>query len=395
VSDDVLARLQAAKTDEERSWIAQEASLASLDPDVREAVWAVAIPHWVDVAFLAALLGKGEAEVEAFWPRLVALSYVEPFADRGFSVHERTRNLLLDMLWREERDRFRELSRRAAVYCQEQDREEPSWQMEWIYHLLISEPDRGADELNATGRRWQNSPNFAFDRVDALARLTAKHGDAGRLEERGLGWTIFWQAHLDVYYSKYKEARTKLLQLQISKQVDPFLVAYWKFELGYLDLMLDEYAAARERYEEALPIHREIGDQLGEANCIQSLGDVDLMLSEYAAARERYEEALPIYREIGDRRGEVNVMCGLADLDRASSRWSDAEARYREALAYYEATGIVHSQALTHDRLGDTFRGAGDLDAARRHYETALEIFKKIGSPSAERVAATLKELSS
>jgi hypothetical protein len=42
--------------------------------------------------------------------------------------------------------------------------------------------------------------------------------------------------------------------------------------------MLGEYGAARERYEEALPLFRRIGDQLGEAKCIGSLGNVYLRL---------------------------------------------------------------------------------------------------------------------
>jgi tetratricopeptide (TPR) repeat protein len=69
--------------------------------------------------------------------------------------------------------------------------------------------------------------------------------------------------------------------------------------------MLGEYGAARERYEEALPLFRRIGDQLGEAKCIGSLGNVYLRLGATETARNMYSEALSIFGEIGDRLGQL------------------------------------------------------------------------------------------
>ncbi len=46
MNNDLLQRLMAAQTDEERSWIATESLLESLPEDVKTALWAVAIPHW-------------------------------------------------------------------------------------------------------------------------------------------------------------------------------------------------------------------------------------------------------------------------------------------------------------------------------------------------------------
>ena len=62
MTGDILARLQAAQSDAEREWVLMEWSLANLEPEVRAAVWAAAIPHWFDAAFLAALLDKPLAE---------------------------------------------------------------------------------------------------------------------------------------------------------------------------------------------------------------------------------------------------------------------------------------------------------------------------------------------
>ncbi len=53
---DLLARLQAATSEEEKGWMLMEFSLNQLPPTVREAVWAAAIPHQFDRELLGTLL---------------------------------------------------------------------------------------------------------------------------------------------------------------------------------------------------------------------------------------------------------------------------------------------------------------------------------------------------
>jgi hypothetical protein len=148
---DILPLLQAARTDQEREWIVLEFSLANLEPAVAEAVWAAAIPHWFDESFLAALLGKSVEETRPILARLISLFYVEPFPGRGYNVHERTRGLLLDRVWRDDPDRYRALSHRAVEHCGDQNQDDTGWRVETIYHLLVAEPEQGADILRNTG----------------------------------------------------------------------------------------------------------------------------------------------------------------------------------------------------------------------------------------------------
>lgn len=149
--DDLLSRLQAAKSDEEREWLVMQFSLDNLDPGVRDAVWAAAIPHWFDVNFLAALLDKPDLGSLLDFRSLTALSFVELFPDRGYNLHERSRALLLRRLWQDDSTRYRKFSQRAADYCHQQDEADTSWRIESIYHLLIAKPERGATELQNTG----------------------------------------------------------------------------------------------------------------------------------------------------------------------------------------------------------------------------------------------------
>nr|HID13233.1 tetratricopeptide repeat protein [Anaerolineae bacterium] len=77
-------------------------------------------------------------------------------------------------------------------------------------------------------------------------------------------------------------------------------------------LMLAEYEEARGRYEEALPIYREIKDRLGEANTLTAFGDLSLAQEDYEAARDWFEQALSIYRQIGERHWRTYVAPRLA-----------------------------------------------------------------------------------
>ena len=383
MTGDILARLQAAHSDAEREWVVMEWSLANLEPELREAVWAAAIPHWFDLDYLAALLDRPAEAVRPIYQRLITLSYVEVFPGRGHNVHERTRNLLLDRLWDDDRERYLVLSQRAAVFCAQRDQDETGWRVETIYHRLIVEPEAGASDLQNMGWTWQNSPNFAYDKVEAMARAGREHLDAGRLSGRPAGWTLFWEAHLDKIYSRNHAAKEKLLAIDIPADQDMWLAADSIKALGDVHVRLSEYAAARARYEEAQPIYRAIGDRLGEANCIQALGDVHVMLSEYAAARARYEEAQGSYRAIGARLGEANCIQALGDVHVRLSEYPEARARYEEAQGIYRAIGDRLGEANCIKALGDVSLEERDETAALAAYQEAFERYMALGLPYA------------
>ena len=62
MKDDLLAQLQRAASDEEREWLVFERSMGVLGEELQAAIWAAAIPHWIDHSFLGALLRLPELE---------------------------------------------------------------------------------------------------------------------------------------------------------------------------------------------------------------------------------------------------------------------------------------------------------------------------------------------
>lgn len=382
--NDPAARLQAllnglkeATSDEEREWLTTAFSLEGLTPALREAVWAAAVPHWFDRELLGALLGAPVAE-EVF-EALLGLSFVEPYPGRGHAIHERTRGVLLARLWKREPERYRALSRRAAAYTAERG-EGDEWRIETIYHRLVGEPERGEKELISSGWEWQNSPNFAYDTVEALARAAREHLDGGRLGDRGAAWTLFWEALIDRVHSRFREAKAKLQRMPLEPKKDPYTAACCIRSLGDAHLRLSEVEAARSRYEEALPLYRSLGDQLGEANCLWSLGDVGFRLSEMEMARSRYEEALPLYRSHGDQLGEANCLISLGDVHFRLDGVEGARSCYEAALLLNRSIDSRLGEANCLGALGELHFQSAEYGEAGRRIEQAREIYESIGA---------------
>lgn len=184
-----------------------------------------------------------------------------------------------------------------------------------------------------------------------------------------------------------------LEDLEGQPDAPPRFLADLHLKTARLAYYVDQVPLARRHAQAALDIADDLDDARLRADSIQTLGDVHWMLDEYEAARVRYEEALPIYRAIGARLGEANCYFGLADVDRFEKSWTAASAGYEKALAFYRSAHMAFNSALALQRLGYTARGAGDIDQARRYFEEALDIFQRIGSPRAASVQRDLEAL--
>ena len=133
MSNDLLKKLMAAHTDEDRSWIVTENLLDSLPKDVASALWAVAIPHCFDGEILGALCPELGDRTDEVYRHLQELSCVEVFPERGYNVHELTRNQLLERLCKNNLERFLDLSDKAVKYFANSNKIE--FVAEWFYLL--------------------------------------------------------------------------------------------------------------------------------------------------------------------------------------------------------------------------------------------------------------------
>ncbi len=361
---DFLERLAAAGSEEERQWLGIQQLLNNLPEALRQMAWAAAVPHWFNPGILAALRPELAEKAEELYAQLQNLPVVEPFEGRGHNVHELTRAAMLEYLWREERDAYIRLSERAAAYFGSFPEDDVRAKVEFIYHLLIAEPERGADAVRDWGARWHDQWDYTWSALYALVRNVREHAARGRAGERAAGWGLYWDGLLAYYRYRHDEAAALFQKILSGNPSEERLKANCIQSLGDVHVRLSELAEARARYAEALPIYRAIGDKLGEANCIKSLGDIFLEMEEFDAAETHYRQAIEIARTISPA-DEAGALSSLAGLYEKQKDYGQAIAVYTRALAIFPRhTYILRNRAMAHLKRKDVSRARQDVEQA-------------------------------
>jgi tetratricopeptide (TPR) repeat protein len=355
---DQLRALEAAQGDE------AALALAAVDlgyPDlpeaerqaIKDALEAAAVPHWFDRSILAALLDIPFGEAAARLVQLRALRVVEPFPARGESalnVHEAARLALRRRLAESNWNGLCLRSARAAA-CFAQD-PGPAGRVEWIFHLLIADPDRGASELEALHRAWvgRACPEDRFALASALKELKA----AGLTQGRARVWLILVEAWTRV--SRGESARLE-----------------------------DD---AREA------LHLAQGDRSAEAEALCLLGDVFEAQGRLEDAQAAYVQSLAICRRLTDeapgnegwQRELAVAYSRVGDMHQAQGKLDAADAAFREYLAIVrrlaerdpENAGWQRDLAVAWGRLGDLLLSDGKPEGAKAAYTEDLEIARRM-----------------
>jgi tetratricopeptide (TPR) repeat protein len=81
--------------------------------------------------------------------------------------------------------------------------------------------------------------------------------------------------------------------------------------LGSTWRSMGDYRAAVRALREALAIHRDLGDRLGQADALRNLGILRRLTGDYQAAAEDLERALGIFRDLGARHGQAGTLHDL------------------------------------------------------------------------------------
>ena len=390
---ELLEQLQAYESQEERDRLSLRFSMGQLPEELQAAVRAAAVPRFFDHAFLNALLDQPLDEGQ--FAEILEQSYIEPYPGEGrYNVHERSRKLLQERLWQEDEALYREISRRAFVYCRGQDQEDTTWRIETIYHQVIAEPDEGADALNHTLAKWVNS--FAYDKAESLLLGVREHKELKRLLEKTAHYFLFYQAWVDIYFSRNRQAKAALEQIPLAdiKEDDFYLAANCLKALGDVHLSLSELPAARKRYEECLPLYREIGDRLGEANCLQALGDVHLRLSELPEAEKYFFKAQQQYRDISEPVGEADSLRMFGKLAVQTNDFVAAQQYLEQASTQFERIEGWEGVAECLEGFAELHQAQGQVEQAEEYWQKAADKYNEFAMPlRAEQCLKHLRQL--
>ena len=370
---------------------------------LKKTLEAAAIPHWCDEAILAALLEISPEDSAARLARLAKLTVLEPFRARGenaLNVHEATRLALRKAMAAEQLESFRTLSRRMVAFFASDPT--PRGQIEWIYHLLCDDPDRGATELIKISHDWSRTANTKD--AYALSSVLEELEKTGLVMDRARVWT-----HLTISWTRVGQGEAAQLEnvatetLQLSREVGDQLAEADAHCLVGVVLQaqgkLSDALAAFARFQtisgklaEEDPLNNDRYADLGVA--LNRLGGVLEAQGKLVEAQEAFGESLEISRILVER--EPSNVSRHRDLLAAYSRVGavlGAQGKLTEALAAFGQHLSISQQlvdqkpdnaswkqllAVAHASIGDILLAQGKVEEAHEAYRQFVSISQQL-----------------
>jgi tetratricopeptide (TPR) repeat protein len=140
-----------------------------------------------------------------------------------------------------------------------------------------------------------------------------------------------------------------------------------------------EYTRARQHYEEALALRREIGDSNGIAGALNNLGTVAAWLGDYDGALALYRESLDLHQAMHDSYGMALSLTNIGDVLLAQGDFAGAQEYQAEALRLRKLVHDAAGSAYSVYNLGEIARLRGDPAEAARYLTDSLCRFEALG----------------
>ena len=371
-----LDRLSTAQTDDERARLVIENLLEQMPIDLRVITWAAVIPHWFNADILAALRPELKERATQLYSDLQKIIFVEVFPERGHTLHGLTRRLMLEQLWRDNPAEFRSLSARAVEFFAARD-DDTIFRIEKTYHLIVSDPEKGADEVRNFSANLNNT--FRFAELESLVNSLLEQVDSNRAAGRARGWALYRKGKVDALGYRMSDALDLFRRARGDVGEDKQLEANVLQAMGDVQQFRDERAAALQSYAHALELFRAVGDRLGEANALKAMGDAQQFRDERDTALQSYAHALELFRAAGSKLGEANVLQAMGDAQQARDERDTALQSYAHALELFRAVGSKLGEANVYAVQGELYV-LSDAKRADGLLDQAIAIYQAIGS---------------
>jgi tetratricopeptide (TPR) repeat protein len=146
---------------------------------------------------------------------------------------------------------------------------------------------------------------------------------------------------------------------------------------------LGNFAAAKPKYEEALVILQDVGDQGGAAVASSNIGDILLHGGDLRGSAKMYEQAIAILHEVGDKTNECIDLSSIGVALEALGELPAAQTHEEEALAIARETGNKFTQAVVLNNLSEVRYDRGDLPGTKNMLDQSEPLLREIGQKTA------------
>jgi CHAT domain-containing protein len=155
---------------------------------------------------------------------------------------------------------------------------------------------------------------------------------------------------------------------------------------GNEQLNANQSEAAKQSFEQALAIYREIKERAGEGQALKNLGNTYYSLENYAKAIEYAQGALEVARAISDRDLETRALLNLGLAEREQGNLVNAIAHYQQSLKIAQSLTNREVEWKALYNLGKAYRDQKDYKTAIASFERSLQVIREISNPQFEAV---------
>lgn len=148
---------------------------------------------------------------------------------------------------------------------------------------------------------------------------------------------------------------------------------------------------ARQLFQSALEIYRQIGNKSGSASCLEGLGDVSSANSDYTQARSHYEQALSVFRSLNDLPRMAACLRAIATAAWRQQDYVTAQQAAAQSLEFSRLIGDRPGEAAALNNLGLSAIAQGDHPEAQRCWQASVSLYRELGLEN--RAAAGLHNL--
>lgn len=165
---------------------------------------------------------------------------------------------------------------------------------------------------------------------------------------------------------------------------DESIVAFSLAQLASLDARRGNLSSAKTQFTESLRLWRKLIDRPGMADALFNLGTQALYnQGDFNAAGAAFAEGLDLAQQQGDKWSEALLLQRLFDVSAIQGRGLDARKLLEESLAIWRQLGDERAAAIPLHDLGVLELDQGDVEAARKLLQASLETLQASGDTRA------------
>ncbi|MFI0479075.1 tetratricopeptide repeat protein [Actinomadura sp. 9N215] len=240
----------------------------------------------------------------------------------------------------------------------------------------------------------ENRPEVFHDRHAALGWLEQEHANlaavAREAHDSGLHavawqiceamWPLFLQHKRQPSWIRLHELGRAAAEACGDRRAQARMLE----ALGMSYLSVQEFGAARQRYEDALSLERDTGHRLGEAAALEGLGIAERATGDTFHAIELFTEARDAHADLGRPRGIALMQRHIGETLSSAGRHHDAIETLTGVLDAFSQLDEPYHRARTLTCLGRARLRAGQLDEAASALRGAREVARESSAPQVE-----------